>query len=188
VTRPAPSPIRRRRILDAAEKLFSRMGFRAVTMARVAEEAGLAKATVYAYFADKDDLFRAVAEDVAERVALALERALEGEGDTTTRLVRALVAKDSLIWELVAGSPFAGELFAARDRLVRHLFDALDRRILAAVAAALADGVERGLPPARLARLVVRASRGLATRADGLPALAQDIEILVRRLVGPPRA
>ncbi|MGE3845842.1 MAG: TetR/AcrR family transcriptional regulator, partial [Gammaproteobacteria bacterium] len=55
--RPAPSPARRERLVVAAETLFSRHGLRAVTMAAIAAEAGLAKATVYAYFPDKEALF-----------------------------------------------------------------------------------------------------------------------------------
>jgi AcrR family transcriptional regulator len=186
MNRPAPNPARRRRLLEAAEKLFSRSGFRAVTMARIAEEAGCAKATAYAYFADRDEVFQAVATAVAARITAAVDGALAGRGDTCDRLVRALHAKDTLIYELVTASPHAGELFEARDRLVRGVFDDMDRHILRAVTAALDDGVARGLPPARLARILVRASRGLATRADSAATLAEDIAVLVARLLGPP--
>jgi AcrR family transcriptional regulator len=184
--RPAPNPQRRQRLLDAAEKLFSANGYRAVTMAGIAAEAGYAKATAYAYFADKDEIFRKVAEDLAGRILAALEAALAVPGPVEDRLAAALRGKDTLIHRLVAGSPHAGELFAARDRLVRQVFDELDRTLLARVAAALDDGRDRGLPPARLARIVFRASRGLATRAEGVESLGADIEVLVRRLVAVP--
>ena len=45
-SRPAPSPARRQRLLEAAERLFSIVGYRAVTIAAIATEAGFAKATV----------------------------------------------------------------------------------------------------------------------------------------------
>lgn len=155
-------------------------------MAAIAAEAGFAKATAYAYFADKDEVFRAVAADLAGRILAAFDTALAGAGPVEARLASALRGKDTLIYRLVAGSPHAGELFEARDRLVRGLFDDLDRTLLARIAATLDDGRERGLPPARLARIVLRASRGLATRAEGMETLAADIEILVRRLVAVP--
>ncbi len=183
VARPAPNPARRRRLLDAAETLFSTQGFRAVTMARIAAEAGFAKATAYAYFADKDDIFAALAEDLAARVLHGFDTALAEPGTTAERLVRALSGKDVLIFRLVAGSPYAGELFAARDRLVRAVFDGLDRTLLARVAAVLDDGIERGLSPVHFARILVRASRGLAMRAESEAALAADIATLVTRLV-----
>lgn len=185
-SRPAPNPHRRQRLLEAAEKLFSASGYRAVTMAAIAAEAGYAKATAYAYFADKDEVFRAVASDLAGRILADFDAALAAPGEVEARLARALRGKDTLIHRLVAGSPHAGELFEARDRLVRSMFDEMDRTLLARVTATLSDGRERGLPAARLARILVRASRGLATRADGAEALGADIEILVRRLVAVP--
>lgn len=183
-TRPSPSPARRQRLLDAAEVLFSTQGFRAVSMARIAAAGGFAKATAYAYFADKDEIFRALAESLAERVRLGFDAALAAPGGTAEKLVRALSGKDVLIFRLVAGSPFAGELFAARDRLARDVFDALDQDILARVTVTLGDGVDRGLAPADFARILVRASRGLAARAEHSEALAADIRVLVTRLVG----
>ena len=61
----APAPVtdenaRCRRALRTAEELFKKMGFRAVTMELVAREADLAKATLYSYFKNKDELYLAV--------------------------------------------------------------------------------------------------------------------------------
>jgi len=182
-TRPAPSPVRRQRLLDAAERVFSKVGYRAVTMAAVAAEANLAKATVYAYFADKDDLFRCVGEALAARLVGAVEAGLAGPGGTAQRIAAALAAKDGIILELITTSPHAGELFEARDRLVRGAFDAADRAILARIAAALDDGVERNIEAARFARMLVRASRGLAARVEDAAAMAADIQYLVVQLV-----
>ena len=93
--RPAPNPARRQRLLEAGERLFSSIGYRAVTMARIAEEAGFAKATVYAYFADKDDVFRSVAEHVAQRLVSAVASGLDGAGSLSARVTAALTAKTS---------------------------------------------------------------------------------------------
>lgn len=183
VSRPAPNAARRARLLEAAERLFSKVGYRAVTMAGIATEAGLAKGTVYAYFADKDDVFRAVGEALAARLVTVVESGLRQAGGTAQRIAAALIAKDSLLLSLITTSPHAGELFEARDRLVRDAFDAADRAILAAIETALEDGVARELPPAHLARVVVRASRGLAARVENPAAMRDDIDYLVRHLV-----
>lgn len=182
--RPAPSPERRDRILDAAERQFTRTGLRGTSIARIAADAGVARATVYAYFADRDDVFRAVAERVAERIEAAVREALDAPGDLSVRLTRALQAKDGLIYRLAVDSPHAAELFGAKDRLVRSRFDAMDTAILRAVGDALADGIDRGLQPGQLARLLVRASRGLAQRAPSAEAMTADIALLVPRLLG----
>jgi hypothetical protein len=88
-----------------------------------------------------------------------------------------------LIYTLAARSPHAAEILEAKDRLVRALFDDTDRSVLEAVGAALKDGRDRGIPPERMARILVRASRGLAARANSPETLAADIEVLVERLL-----
>ena len=67
---------RHQAILDAAERLLAQGGDRSVSVAEVADEAGLAKGTVYLYFPGKEELLLAVHEraidgffrDVIERV------------------------------------------------------------------------------------------------------------------------
>ena len=49
--------LRRAQLIDAATRLFADSTFEAVTIARVAELAGVAKGTAYLYFATKETLF-----------------------------------------------------------------------------------------------------------------------------------
>jgi AcrR family transcriptional regulator len=49
--------VRRAQLLNAAEVLFLQDGYNATTMERVAASADVSKATLYKYFADKDELF-----------------------------------------------------------------------------------------------------------------------------------
>src|SRR5947209_20591725 len=53
-------------ILRGARRAFLAGGFGAVSMDASAREAGVSKATVYAHFGSKEDLFGAVVADVAE--------------------------------------------------------------------------------------------------------------------------
>ena len=54
-------------ILAAAKRSFLAAGFGAVSMDTIAREAGVSKATVYAHFAGKEELFGAVIERECER-------------------------------------------------------------------------------------------------------------------------
>ncbi len=54
-------------ILAAATRTFLAGGFGAVSMDTIAREAGVSKATVYAHFAGKEDLFGAMVGRVCER-------------------------------------------------------------------------------------------------------------------------
>ena len=49
--------MRRRQIIDAAEKVFAAKGFSGATIENIAEEAELSPATLYLYFKNKDELY-----------------------------------------------------------------------------------------------------------------------------------
>lgn len=61
-TRPPRQHLSRKRnaVLDAAQASFLELGYAQTRMDLVAERAGVSKATVYAHFASKEDLFSAV--------------------------------------------------------------------------------------------------------------------------------
>jgi AcrR family transcriptional regulator len=71
----------RRRMLDAAERLFVKQGFHATSVDQVAGEAGYTTGAIYSNFDSKDDLFFAVYERRAERGIAEMQRAIEEAGD-----------------------------------------------------------------------------------------------------------
>jgi AcrR family transcriptional regulator len=70
----------RERIVDAAEQLFVDEGFHAVSVDRVAGEAGYTKGAVYSNFESKEDLFFAVYERRATRGIAEVEAQLAAAG------------------------------------------------------------------------------------------------------------
>jgi len=54
---------RRQQILDAARRCFSRDGFHNTTTADIVRESGVSQGTLYLYFATKDDIILALADD-----------------------------------------------------------------------------------------------------------------------------
>src|ERR1700747_2635663 len=63
----APAGGKAESILAAAKRTFLAGGFGAVSMDTIAREAGVSKATVYAHFSGKEELFGAVIERECER-------------------------------------------------------------------------------------------------------------------------
>jgi AcrR family transcriptional regulator len=93
---PSPQPSRtgqRARIVDAARRLFASRGFEDVTMAEVAAEAGVARATVFNQFGSKRALVEAITEEVIAYYDAMLRNALADVTAPTTALVRALFAE-----------------------------------------------------------------------------------------------
>ncbi|BCZ45565.1 TetR family transcriptional regulator [Clostridium gelidum] len=52
--------LREEDIINAAEKVFTTMGYNGASMEEIAKEAQFTRKTIYQYFADKDDLYYAV--------------------------------------------------------------------------------------------------------------------------------
>ena len=59
----AQKETRRQQILDAALTCFSRDGFHNTTTADIVRESGVSQGTLYLYFATKDDIVVALADD-----------------------------------------------------------------------------------------------------------------------------
>jgi AcrR family transcriptional regulator len=78
------------RILSAADDLFYREGVRAVGIQRVIEEAGIAKASLYAHYASKDDLVAACLERRANATRTAVEAVLAAAPDNPRAKLLAL--------------------------------------------------------------------------------------------------
>jgi AcrR family transcriptional regulator len=77
-------------ILDAAERLLSRSKERMANVADVADEAGLAKGTVYLYFPSKEELLLAVHERNIDGFFSELIARLEGDVKVTIDDILAL--------------------------------------------------------------------------------------------------
>jgi AcrR family transcriptional regulator len=65
-------------LLDAAERVFERMGFTDARVSDIVAEARVAQGTFYTYFDSKDAIFRAVATRVVGEMLVGLHRPLGG--------------------------------------------------------------------------------------------------------------
>jgi len=82
----------RQRIVDAARGHFFSHGFRSVTMDDLAEELGISKKTLYAYFPGKFDLLEAVLADKLTAVEATLKQITRAHPDDFAATLRELLA------------------------------------------------------------------------------------------------
>ncbi len=73
----------RRRLLDAATRLFAERGFRRVTVREICDAAGANVASVNYYFGDKDRLYREVVEAALDTVRGFLDSAMSAPAGAT---------------------------------------------------------------------------------------------------------
>jgi AcrR family transcriptional regulator len=117
----------RRRILDAAMRLFAERGYHASSNADVAEAANLTRGAMLYHFPTREDLVEAAIDHIQQRRTEAFEAAArdQGHGDATDQAIDAY-------WELLQQAPFRA--FAELEAVARTDPD-LARRIAPAQAA-----------------------------------------------------
>jgi AcrR family transcriptional regulator len=103
----------RERILVAAIQRFSNFGYRRTSINEVAEEAGLARATVYLYWKRKEDLFVAGLERFHEYSRSLAEIAAAKKGSAADRIEAMIMAQYGASSDIVHGTASGSEVFEA---------------------------------------------------------------------------
>ena len=134
-------------IVDAALEVFSERGFAAARLDDVAARAGVSKGTLYLYFPNKEELFKAVVRAaIVPNIEMA-ERLLAESRDSSFAILEKLLAimatrilrtKAGAIPKLIIAE--AGNF----PDLARFYYDEVIRRAFALLSAVLARGVESG--------------------------------------------
>lgn len=153
--RAAKAAKRRAAILDAALEEFSARGFAAARLEDVARRAGVAKGTIYLYFADKETLFQELLRSMMGPVVRALEAV--PAVDLPVRTLAARLAdlfvheiygtrrKDVIRLMIAEGPRF--------PNLAEFYYHEVLERVVAALRQLIARAVERGeIEHAALAR------------------------------------
>lgn len=158
----------RRAILDAARDLFLRDGFDQVSIRKIAERIEYSPAAIYSYFASKDDIFFALAEEGF--------RLLEGDTDAHAALsaLPALSRIRALFWRLYEFSCEHPQYFALMfvERSMPRISREYERfafaregkqRLLAWIREAVADGtLPHSSSPDAMLQIVSSAVIGVA--------------------------
>jgi AcrR family transcriptional regulator len=124
----------RRKLLEAALRIFARDGFEAARLEDIAKESGHTRGAFYANFESKEDLFFALLEENASRRLMDLQRRLEKSPSAVGRVsvLRTFYlerARDSQSMLLT----LEFKLFALRHPKMRARLAAAHRRIRASL-------------------------------------------------------
>lgn len=183
IRRPGREAVRRR-LLDAALRVFAEFGFESASVDQVATAAGLTKGAVYSNFAGKDDLFFAMMSDQivsrvdAVRAVLAADPAAAQHRQTLQDIGRVLTEAltERKDWQLVLLDFW---LRAIRHEDVRAKFVAhrqVLRRAISDVVEQVLDGspAPGGLTVEEVVTLVVALNNGLAIERYVAPDFVRD--------------
>ncbi|BBO93082.1 TetR/AcrR family transcriptional regulator [Desulfosarcina ovata] len=145
----------RRQMLVAAIELFSEKGYHNVSMHEIAKRAEFAIGTLYKFFKNKEDLYKALIMEKAAEYHRTLIRALSREGDVLTILKNYISAKAGVFADDVAtlrlyfaetqGASF--NIKAGLDQDIRKLYDELVEQLASTLEKGIRKNVLRDLNP-----------------------------------------
>jgi AcrR family transcriptional regulator len=171
------------RLQQAAMELFAERGYAEVTVAEIADRAGLTKRTFFNHFADKREVLFAGAQDFEDSVVTHLT----GSEDDVEPLDATLAA----LTRAGRGLAEYGEYARTRRDLITGSTELQERDLIkmAALAAALAEALERRGTPARTAALTAQAAVAVFTTAydDWVGGASADLEALMSRALADLR-
>ena len=153
----------RERILVAAIQRFSKFGYRRTSINDVAEEAGLARATVYLYWRRKEDLFVAGLERFNAHSRSLGETAAAKKGSAAERMHAMVMAQYGATSDIVHGTASGHELFKANLQLGGAVVEECLRQGEETLTRLLQQGIRDGefdlhrssARPADVARIIV---------------------------------
>jgi AcrR family transcriptional regulator len=159
----APVVGNRDRILDAAERLLGRFGYRKMTVDDIAAEAGIGKGTVYLSFPSKEEVVLSTVDRIVDRVCAAMEEAAARDASAPDRLRAMLRARVLVRFEAVAAySASLNDLLSSiRAALLARRVQHFEREI-GVLARVVAGGQQEGElvagAPRRIGRALVLAT------------------------------
>jgi len=146
-------------ILNAAQSVFARHGFRQTAMAMVADEARLSRQALYHHFASKEALFAALVGALHEAALAAVkEAAARPAPSASAAIAHTMIAYHRTLVSRIASSPFAAELIEESSRQCGAAAAAFARKLEKELEALCARLVREGrfhLRPGIAARDVV---------------------------------
>jgi AcrR family transcriptional regulator len=133
-------------IIQAAMVVFARDGFAQTRMEDIAQAAGLSKATLYLYFADKDDIIFAILQSFIERGFTELSTLVESESLVSASLLAWTRQRMQEMQENPAfiGIGFEFHAIAARQEATRHALQRYYHQYQNGIAALIQKGIARG--------------------------------------------
>jgi AcrR family transcriptional regulator len=147
---------KRRKLLDAAVRIFARKGYHAARVGDIAEEAGVAYGLLYHYFSSKEEVLRSVFRETWQALIATIESV--GESDDPARVQLRKVAEILLrSWKRDPDLVRVLVLEVTRSQLLAGEMDEITASfaaIQAIVERGQADGSIRGDLDARLASYV----------------------------------
>jgi len=174
-------------IVDVAQRLFAKYGFKKTTIDEIAHSAHIAKGSIYYYFGSKEDIFRAVL-DKENRLWSQKVREVINRASTPQEKLRAyLVTRMKYLSKLTNFYSALREEYLEHYAFIENIRKRYFREEIEIVKAILEEGVKKGIFKVEelglTAFVIVAALKGLEypwTMEIPMPDIEKSIDFLLR--------
>jgi len=160
---------KRKKILDAATRIFARKGFHGANISDIAHEAGVAHGTVYTYFGSKDDLLASIFHENLSELVGYVRSEVQNEKNAEAKFRRMIALQIKLIEQ----NPELTELMLVEFPRTGKFLDHSTINTLSAYIDMIADVLKEGMAEGTfddtmdidvVATMIYSAIQGIATR------------------------
>ena len=185
-------------ILDAAENRFARFGFSKVTMDEIAQDIGLAKASLYYYYPTKENIFRAVIARKQDKFLENTKGILQHPDPAREKLKAYVRQRIALGNQLLNFSSLNSTFWQESKPGFKDLFVAFSRQEMNIITTIVSEGKQNDefevASPEKTAELILHVLQGLrlrffqATQAHGetheqIEDFEKQVELLIDTLL-----
>ncbi len=180
-----------RRLLEAAERVFSELGYHEASIVRITEAAGVAQGTFYLYFASKKEVFDELVRDLNVRVRHAMAQAAAGGATRVEAEILGFqaffrfTAEHTALYRIIRQAEFVS------PEMLRYHYDKISEGYVAALAQAMERGEVEAVDPEVLAYALMGIGEHVGMRwilwgeRGALPEhVLAAVQTLIRRLLG----
>lgn len=131
-------------LIDVARKLFAQKGLNGTTMNDIAKASGKGRRTLYAYFANKEDIYSAVIETEVDRISDKMEEVAARDMEPELKITTLIYTHLNMVKEAVVRNGNLRAEFFRNIWMVEKVRKAFDHEELELYRRVIKEGCEKG--------------------------------------------
>jgi len=135
-------PKTKRNLIEVARQLFAKKGVDSTTMNEIAEASGYGRRTLYTYFKNKKDVYKAVIGSELQKLYAALEDVIKRDLPADDKLMMFTFSRLSIIKDVVTRNGTLRADFFRDIWLVENVRKEFDKKEIHYLETILADGLK----------------------------------------------
>lgn len=139
------TPKTKRNLIEVARQLFAKKGVESTTMNEIAEASGYGRRTLYTYFKNKKDIYKAVIGSELQKLYSALEDVIKRDLPADDKLMMFTFSRLTIIKEVVTRNGTLRADFFRDIWLVENVRKEFDKKEIEYLVTILSDGCKSGV-------------------------------------------